>query len=102
MADCKAVKLWRDAYRMNLSVSWKADVDKTVTDLELWKKVIEKWKREKRHPGIKGILDEYESRKFDEIQSQRNRVHSEQSISERTQRRMSEPGMPSLWAGKRL
>ncbi len=65
--DHPAVTLWRNAFKLNLSASWKADVEKTVTDLKLWKKIIDGWyyfdakgKKRTKHPGIKGLLTEYE------------------------------------------
>jgi len=96
VSDSACVKLWRDTFRLNLSASWKADVDKTVKDIDLWKSVLAKWKREKRHPGIKGILDEYERRQFDAIQSQRNGVHRSEGISKRVERVLQESRMPPL------
>ena len=96
MNDSEPVRLWRDFARLNISASWKADVDKTVTDLNLWKSILAQWKREKRHPGIKGILDEYESRQFDAIQQKGNGVHCKEGISERATRILPESGMPSL------
>lgn len=69
MPDSEAVTLWRDRFRLNLSASWKRDVEKTVTDLDLWREVLDGWfyfdsqgKKRTKHPGIKGILDEYERR----------------------------------------
>ena len=96
LPDSPSVEMWRRQFRLNLSASWKADVDKTVTDLSLWRQVLEKWKREKRHPGIKGILDEYERREFDAIQQKGNGVHRSEGISERATRILPESGMPSL------
>jgi len=64
--DHPAVKLWRDKFQLNLSKSWKADVEKTVTDLKLWKSILDGWhywkdgKKFTKHPGIKGLLTEYE------------------------------------------
>jgi|ERR1041384_3587176 hypothetical protein len=65
--DCQAVKLWRDRFKLNLSNSWKRDVEVTVTDLKLWKWILDNWywiddagKRHSKHPGIKGLLTEYE------------------------------------------
>ena len=94
--DSACVKLWRDTFRLNLSASWKADVDKTVTDIDLWKSILAQWKREKRHPGIKGILDEYERRQFDAIQQKGNGVYRTQSLPQRTSGILSEPGLPTL------
>jgi len=94
--DSLPIRLWRDTFKLNLSQSWKADVDKTVTDLKLWKSILAQWKREKRHPGIKGLLDEYERREFDAIQQKGNGVYREEGISERATRILFESGMPSL------
>lgn len=65
--DSPAVKLWRDKFKLNLSASWKHDVDITVTDIELWKSILAGWKwqdaKGKWHnkaPGIKELLTEYE------------------------------------------
>ncbi len=66
VTDSEPVKLWRDKFNLNLSVSWKADVDKTVTDLKLWKEILRGWgyyrngKWIKKAPGIKNLLTEYE------------------------------------------
>ena len=65
MPDSPAITLWRNQYRLNLNLSWRAEVDKTVTDVPLWRQILAKWKREKRHPGIKDLLAEYESRSAD-------------------------------------
>lgn len=68
MPDCEAVTLWRKKFSLNLSRSWKADVEKTVTDLDLWKEILDGWfyfkdgKKFTKHPGIKGLLTEYERR----------------------------------------
>ena len=65
--DSEPVKLWRDLFKLNLSASWKADVEKTVTDIELWRKILSTWfwidakgKKHKKSPGIKQLLDEYD------------------------------------------
>lgn len=67
MPDSEPVRLWRERFKLNLSASWKADVEKTVTDLDLWKTILETWgwfdsnkKWHSRSPGIKGLLTEYE------------------------------------------
>lgn len=66
MPDCEAVTLWRTKFRLNMSQSWKADVEKTVTDLDLWKSILDGWfyvehgKKKTKHPGIKNLLSEYE------------------------------------------
>ena len=94
MLDCEAVKLWRDTFRLNLSASWKRDVELTVKDLGLWKEVLIYWKKNRRHPGIKGLLDEYE-RQY-EIQQERNRVHCAKGVPERSAVRVPELRMPLL------
>jgi hypothetical protein len=104
MPDSEPVRLWRNQFKLNLSVSWKADVDKTVTDIDLWKSILEGWgywhkgKWKKKSPAIKSLLDEYERIQFDRnaIQSQRNGVHSTEGIPERATRILPESGMPSL------
>src|SRR5215831_13683898 len=67
MPDCESVKLWRDTFKLNLSASWKRDVEVTVKDLNLWKSILDNWfwidakgKKRTKHPGIKGLLDEYD------------------------------------------
>jgi len=64
--DSEAVKLWRDKFKLNISASWKLDVDKTVTDIELWREILAGWyyikagKKIRKAPGIKNLLTEYE------------------------------------------
>ncbi|SRR6266542_7065531 len=101
MADCEAVKLWRDTFKLNVSASWKRDVEITVKDLSLWKTILQQWKREHRHPGIKQLLDEYDRRKFNEVQSQSSGVHRQESLSQRRAGRVSESRMPALLERKR-
>jgi len=74
--DSEPVKLWRDKFKLNLSKSWKADVDKTVTDLILWRKILNNWKYrdsrgkwKSRAPGIKNLLTEYESREREQLEA---------------------------------
>ena len=102
MADCEAVELWRRQYHLNLSKSWKRDVEITVKDIDLWKSILRLWKLKKWHPGSKNILTEYERREFDAIQPEGSGVHSEESLSERAERRMPERFMPALYAGEKL
>ena len=75
MPDSEPVKLWREKFKLNLSASWKADVEKTITDLDLWKSLLDSWwyidsqgKKRTKHPGIKNLLTEYE-RRLQNIQS---------------------------------
>src|SRR5262245_20392796 len=91
MSDSPAVKIWRDKFKLNLSASWKHDVEITVKDLRLWKSLIENWRG---HPGIKGLLDEYERRY--EIQQERNRIHRQKSVPERSPVRVPELRLPLL------
>jgi hypothetical protein len=65
--DSEAVTLWRNTFKLNLSASWKHDVDITVTDIELWKSILAGWKWQdnkgrwhRKAPGIKNLLTEYE------------------------------------------
>lgn len=67
MPDCDSVRLWREKFKLNLSNSWKRDVEKTITDLKLWKSILDGWfyfdakgKKRTKHPGIKNLLTEYE------------------------------------------
>src|SRR2546427_8350427 len=89
-ADSPAVKAWRDKFRLNLSQSWKHDVDITVLDLTLWEDILAHWKWEddkgkwhRKAPGIKALLDEYERRSFDAIQQESSRVYSEESLPQK-------------------
>ena len=34
---------WRDHFKMNLNLGYRHDIDATITDLELWRFVIEHW-----------------------------------------------------------
>ena len=43
MADSPAVKLWRDKWRMNLNAGRRHDIEATITDLDLWKYVLDHW-----------------------------------------------------------
>ena len=107
--DSEPVRMWRDFARLNLSASWKADVDKTVTDIDLWRSILAGWKWRdykgkwhKRHPGIKALLDEYERRQFDGIQQKGSGVHSEESVPERWDRKLPESGLPILLSRSRI
>ena|SRR5215831_14393215 len=67
MTEHPAVDLWRRKFKLNLSQSWKRDVICTVKDLDLWKSILDNWfwidakgKKRTKHPGIKGLLTEYE------------------------------------------
>jgi len=95
--DSEPVKLWRDFARLNLSASWKADVDKTVKDLSLWKSILAQWKREKRHPGIKGLLVEYERREFDRNENRERRT----DVREHIEPRLSERGHSQMFTMRR-
>ena len=73
--DSEPVKLWRDTFRLNLSASWKRDVEITVKDINLWKSILDNWfyikngKKIKKSPGIKNLLAEYERREFDKLEA---------------------------------
>ena len=41
--DSPAVKLWRNKFKYNLSPGRKYDIDATVTNLNLWKQVLDNW-----------------------------------------------------------
>ncbi len=94
--DSLAVKMWRDTFLLNISVSWKADVDKTVTDVELWREILANWhyykngRKIKKSPAIKTLLDVYESRAREQLEA-RNRRHNEaEAISGRSREGLSE------------
>lgn len=72
--DHEAVKLWRDHFHLNLSASWKHDVEKTITDLDLWAEILANWKYKdskgkwrSKAPGIKPLLDEYERQRSNRL-----------------------------------
>ena len=98
MPDCEAVTLWRKRFKLNLSSSWKADVEKTVTDLDLWKEILDGWfylkdgKKFTKHPGIKGLLDEYErlARRKEDRNTAAVSARSHSRVSERSHREMQE------------
>ncbi len=108
MDDSPCVKLWRDTFKLNLSASWKQDVDKTVTDVELWREILANWhyykngRKIKKSPAIKTLLDEYERRQFDAIQSKGNQVHSEESLPERWDGLVQQSGLPPLLSKSRF
>ena len=96
MDDSEAVRIWRDAFRLNLSASWKRDVEVTVQDVELWKRLIASWhyykngRKIKKSPAIKTLLDEYEQREREQLEA-RNRRHNEaEAISGRSREGLSE------------
>lgn len=65
--DSAAVTLWRVAYKRNLSVGRKSDIDLTVTDLRLWRRVIEFAQGRKWNPNkIEWLLSQYEEWERDE------------------------------------
>lgn len=108
MQDSEAVTLWRNRFRLNLSKSWKADVDITVTDIELWKSILAGWKWQdtqgrwhKKHPGIKGLLTEYErlEMKKNELRAKAISARSGQSIPTRPMGRVPDSLVPSLPKG---
>ena len=93
--ECEAVKLWRDKFKLNISASWKHDVEITITDLELWKEILEGWfyfdkrrKKHTKHPGMKGLLDEYErlERRKDDCQSSALQTRDRERVSEGSNR----------------
>jgi hypothetical protein len=102
--DHPAVQLWRDRFRLNLSASWKHDVEITVTDLSLWQEILDGWfyfdaKRKKRSkaPGIKNLLTEYERLSTNHaIQQKRSGIHRTEGIPERPQGVLPKLEMPSL------
>ena len=103
--DCEPVELWRRKFHLNLSASWKHDVEVTVTDLALWKSILDGWgywkngKWVKKSPAIKPLLDYYEQLQFDRedaIRAQRNGIHSEEGISKRSERVLPKLEMPPL------
>ncbi len=59
-----AVKAYRDVFRLCPNAGFRKDIIVTVdhfNNLELFKKVVTQWKKEKRHPfRIGGLLSEYE------------------------------------------
>jgi hypothetical protein len=84
---------------LNLSASWKADVDKTVTDVELWREILANWhywkngRKIKKSPGIKQLLSEYER------QSMNHEIREQRDIPERSREGMAERSyspLPSL------
>jgi hypothetical protein len=107
MADSAAVVLWRNKFRLNLSQSWKEDVDKTVTDVELWREILNGWgyykngRWIKKSPGIKQLLTEYERLEQDKHDHEASVVsaRSREGISERSYSDVSEvrSGTPSLY-----
>lgn len=90
MSDSEPVKLWRDLFKLNLSASWKADVDKTITDIDLWREILANWhyfkagKKIRKSPGIKQLLTEYERLEQDK------RDHQALVISTGSRERLSE------------
>src|SRR5438094_6654513 len=101
--DHPAVKLWRDKFRLNLSASWKRDVEITVKDLKLWKSILDGWywidtkgKKQKKAPGIKNLLTEYERLSVNrEVQPKVQSVRPAESV------RPARPVvLPSMFAGK--
>ena len=97
MADSECVKLWRDTFKLNLSQSWKSDVDKTVTDVKLWAEILKGWgywhkgKWKKKSPGIKNLLAEYERREFDKLEAA-NGNNQASVVSARSRERIPERG----------
>ena len=96
MDDSPCVKLWRDTFKLNLSTSWKADVDKTVTDVELWREILSTWwyykngRKVKKSPAIKTLLDEYESRAREQLEARNRRNNEAEAVSIRSGARLSE------------
>lgn len=110
--DNPAVKLWRDKFNLNLSASWKRDVEITIKDLALWSKILEGWwyldakgKRRNKAPGVKPLLDEYErilqQRADDAIQQNGRRVYSAESLPPRIEGVLPKQEMPTLLARER-
>jgi hypothetical protein len=69
MNDSPPVKLYRDTFKFNLKIGFKLDIERTVTDLDLWKSVLTNWgywkegKWVKYSPlNVKGMISEYERR----------------------------------------
>lgn len=96
MPDSEAVDLWRRKFRLNLSSSWKQDVEKTITDLDLWREILDGWfyvehgKKKTKHPGIKGLLTEYERQKCNQQLQDVSANHEAPAVSTRSGERLSE------------
>ncbi len=96
--DSEVVKLWRDTFELNLSASWKSDVDKTVTDLILWREILSNWhyykngRKIKKSPAIKPLLDFYESREREQLEARNGRNNQAPAVSARSGERLSERG----------
>lgn len=70
--ESEAVKMLRDTFHHNWSPGWKQDVDATVTDLKLWRKVLDlaltnKWSKWSRH-FVAHLCSLYESQEEDSQQ----------------------------------
>ena len=95
--DSEVIRLWRDTFRLNLSQSWKADVDKTVTDVNLWAEILKGWgywhkgKWKKKSPAIKDLLSEYERREFDRLEAANGNPETS-VVSARSREGLSERG----------
>lgn len=59
----EAVKFYRDTFRLCPNYGRRQDIVSTVTDMELWKSVLNEWKEHKWNPlKINWMLSDYERR----------------------------------------
>jgi len=102
LTDSEPVKLWRDLFKLNLSASWKSDVDKTITDIDLWRDILAHWyyikngKKIRKSPAIKPLLDFYESREREQLEARNQRNNQASVVSTRSGERISERGRGDL------
>ncbi len=96
MNDSDAVRAWRDLFKLNISASWKHDIDITIKDIELWREILKGWgywkgrKWVKKAPFIKDLLSEYESRTREQLEARNRRNNEAEAVSGRSGARLSE------------
>ena len=102
----EAVRLYRETFRLCPSYGRRQDIISTVTNIELWKTVVNEWKTQKWNPlRINWMLSEYERReKLSErttaiAQRSTERRSDQKHLSVRVSKRRH-PEMPSMPTAK--
>ena len=101
--DSPAVKAYRDQFKLNCSEGRRKDIDATVTNLDLWKSVLENWGYIKNGKWIKfsplsvgKMLAEYERREKQSKRPNDSAGIQRQGLSERSEAGVSKWGDRSL------